>query len=159
MAGAAPVRTVIDMKTLWKTRKPLDPDREYRVLASDLPPRSIRSTGRLFRGAMQVQRQLATTEGVMGFATLARPLRKQYATLSVWVDEAALARFARAGRHGELMDELRQELAETTFVRWTITGAEGRPSWSEVLRRLADARAAATAAAGQRDAASGGGAM
>ncbi len=70
--------------------KPLEPDREYVVLASSIPPLS-RSSTRRFRGASAVRKQLASTEGVIGFSLLARPLRKQYATLSVWVDEGALA--------------------------------------------------------------------
>lgn len=76
------------------------------------------------------------TEGVMGFSLLARPLRKQYATLSVWVDEPALAAFAGGGRHGELMTDLAKEMGPTKFVRWTMRGSDGRPSWREALKRL-----------------------
>ncbi len=79
------------MKSPWKWSATLEPDREYLVLASSIPPRSRRSTWRLFRGARAVRKQLATTDGVVGFALLARPWRKQYATLSMWRDEGALA--------------------------------------------------------------------
>lgn len=37
------------MKSPWKTMKPLEPDHEYVVLASSIPPRSMSSTPRLFR--------------------------------------------------------------------------------------------------------------
>ena len=124
------------MKSRWKQSAKPDPDREYLVLASSIPPRSIRSTWRLFRGAGAVRKQLAGTEGVVGFALLARPLRKQYATLSVWRDEGALARFAGADPHRELVKELTPEMGATKFVRWTMKGADGRPSWDEALRRL-----------------------
>ncbi|MGH9156033.1 MAG: hypothetical protein ACRD1K_09430 [Acidimicrobiales bacterium] len=124
------------MKSPWKSMKPLEPDREYVVLASSIPPLSRSSTRRLFRGASAVRKQLASTEGVVGFSLLARPLRKQYATLSVWVDEGALAAFADGSPHRALMVELAPEMGATKFVRWTMSGSDGRPSWSEALRRL-----------------------
>lgn len=126
------------MKSPWKTMKPYEPDHEYVVLASSIPPRSMSSTPRLFRGASAVRKQLAGTEGVVGFSLLARPLRKQYATLSVWVDEHALAAFAEGSPHRELMAGLAPEMGRTKFVRWTIKASDGQPSWSDALKRLAD---------------------
>jgi hypothetical protein len=125
------------MKSPWKSINALEPDGDYLVLASSIPARRMSSTGRLFSGASAVRTQLEATEGVMGFSLLARPLRKQYATLSVWTDEQALATFADANPHGKLMGELSKEMGPTKFVRWTIKGSEGRPSWREALKRLA----------------------
>ena len=125
------------MKSPWKWTRAVEPDSEYVVLASSIPPRSRSSTGRLFRGASAVRKQLDATEGVLGFSLLARPWRKQYATLSVWTDEGALAAFADGSPHRSLMSELSPEMGPTKFVRWTIRGAEGRPSWGDALRRLA----------------------
>ena len=124
------------MKSPWKSIKALEPDREYVVLASSIPPLSRSSTRRLFNGASAVRKQLANTEGVVGFSLLARPMRKQYATLSIWVDEAALSAFADASPHRELMANLSPEMGPTQFVRWTITGSDGRPSWKDALQRL-----------------------
>src|SRR5688500_7553752 len=104
------------------------PHRDYVVLASSIPVRRMSSTRRLFSGASAVRKQLEATEGVMGFSLLARPLRKQYATLSVWTDEPALAAFAIANRHGMLMADPAKELGPTKFVRWTMKGSEGKPS-------------------------------
>ncbi len=117
--------------------KPLEPDRQYLVLATSIPPRRRSAAFRLFRGANAVSKQLEATEGVVGFSLLARPLRRQYATLSVWDGEPALAAFAGAPPHGHLMAELAPQMGQTKFVRWTIMGSAGRPSWSEALARLA----------------------
>ena len=125
------------MKSRWKWMKSPEPDGEYLVLASSIPPVSRSSTGRLFRGSSAVRKQLAGTEGVVGFSMLARPWRKQYATLSVWTDDRALATFAGASPHRDLMSKLSPDMGPTKFVRWTIRGSEGRPSWSEALKRLA----------------------
>jgi hypothetical protein len=125
------------MKSRWKQVAPLERDAEYLVLASSIPPKSVASTWKLFRGARAVRRQLLATDGVVGFSLLAEPLRKRYATVSVWRDEVALGDFARAHPHDRLMRDLAPEMAPTKFVRWTISGANGRPSWADALARLA----------------------
>jgi hypothetical protein len=114
----------------------LDASAEYLALASSIPPKSIWSTWKLFRGSRAVRRQLLTTDGLMGFSMLAEPLRRHYATLSVWRNEAALDDFARAHPHDQLVVALAPEMGETKFVRWTVSGADGRPSWKEALDRL-----------------------
>jgi hypothetical protein len=124
------------LKSPWKSFHTLEPEHEYLVLASSIPPRSLSSTWRMFRGASAVRRQLAQTDGVMGFSLLAQPLGKRYATLSVWTDEAALAGFAGAQPHQSIMGSLAPEMGPTKFVRWTIRGSDGRPSWSDALARL-----------------------
>jgi hypothetical protein len=94
------------------------------------------STWKLFRGSRSVRRQLLGTDGVLGFSMLAEPVRKNYATLSVWRDAAALEAFSVTQPHQQLMKELAPAMGPTKFVRWTISGADGVPSWSEALRRL-----------------------
>ena len=116
--------------------RPLEAGHEYVVLASSIPPLRRSSTLRLFRGASAVRKQLERTDGVVGFSLLARPLRKQYATLSIWVDDAALTAFAGGQPHKRLTDDLSPEMGPTQFVRWKVTGSEGRPTWAEAFRRL-----------------------
>ncbi|MDQ6614413.1 MAG: hypothetical protein M3083_06635, partial [Actinomycetota bacterium] len=87
------------MKSPWKSMQTFLPDREYVVLATSIPPVSRSSTLRLFKGASSVRKQLASTSGVVGFSTMARPWQKQYATLSVWTDEQSLATFASSNPH------------------------------------------------------------
>lgn len=122
----------------------MEPEVEYLVMASSLPARDYGATPALFRGASATKRQLRQAEGLIGFSMLARPLRKQYGSLSVWRDEAALQAFARTSPHGQLMRELAARMGETTFVRWTITGADGRPSWRDAWARLAKASSASS---------------
>ena len=127
------------MRSRWQAVQPLDPDRRYVALVSDIPPLRLSSTGRWFRGAREVRAQLGDTAGVVGYSLLASPLRKRYLTLSVWTGEGALAEFGSTRAHGRLVQELEPEVAPTRFVRWTFPGSEGRPSWREGIRRLHDA--------------------
>jgi hypothetical protein len=46
------------MKSPWKSSTSLEPEREYLVLASSIPPKSRRPTWRLFLGARAVRKQL-----------------------------------------------------------------------------------------------------
>ncbi len=124
------------MKSPWKTLGVLESDTEYLVLASSIPPKSFSSTWSLFRGSRVVRHQLLTTDGVLGFALLAEPLRKNYATLSVWRDEEALDAFAGTAPHAGLMAELSPSMNGPKFVRWKISGSDGTPSWTEALNRL-----------------------
>lgn len=128
--------TVAAMRSPWKVVAPLEPDATFLVLASSIPPKSRASTWKLFRGSRAVRRQLLATDGVMGFSMLAEPLRKHYATLSVWRDEAALEAFAKAHPHDRLMGDLAPVMDTTKFVRWTISGTDGPPSWNDALVRL-----------------------
>ena len=116
--------------------QPVEPDREYLAFASSIPPLRLSSTGRMFRGASAVKRQLAIAEGLVGFSLLAEPLRKRYATLSVWLDEASLDAFTQATPHGQLMTTLKDQMGPTKFVRWTFNGTDGRPTWDAALDRL-----------------------
>jgi hypothetical protein len=125
------------MRSRWKDLRSLEPDTDYLVLASSIPPKSMRSTFALFTGARAVRKQLAGTDGVIGFSLLAEPFAKRYATLSVWRDEDALCAFAKAPPHDQLMVELAPAMDGPKFVRWTIRGVDGVPTWDEALRRLA----------------------
>lgn len=72
------------------------PRREYPELVSSIPPHSVRFTGRLFMGSRAATRQLQATDGVIGSALRSKPIRKRYATVSVWRDDAALDALASA---------------------------------------------------------------
>ena len=127
------------MKSPWKWSSTVEPEREYLVLASSIPPRSRRSTFQLFRGARTVRKQLAITDGVIGFSLLARPLAKQYATLSVWLMTLFIQRATHRDTqslHAKL-DELLHAQSEASN-RLTMIDTED-PEDIEKHRRLARA--------------------
>ena len=109
---------------------------DYVVMASHLPLTRWSSTVRFFRGVGAVRKQLASTEGLVGYTLRARPLRRDYWTLSVWQDEGALRAFMRTPPHVGLMSSLKPVMGQTAFVQWTITAADGRPTWPVALERL-----------------------
>jgi hypothetical protein len=85
----------------------------------------------MFRGSRVVRQQLLAADGVLGFAMLAEPLRKNYATLSVWRDEEALDAFAGTHPHARLMAELAPSVGGHEIL--PIGGHESARWWPTVL--------------------------
>lgn len=120
----------------WTARSEMQPGRGYLVMASHLPLVRITSTVRFFRAVSAIRRQLSSADGLVGYTLRAKPLARDYWTLSVWSDRDALERFMRTPPHVAVMGSLRPHMAPTRFVQWEITAADGRPSWDDALHRL-----------------------
>ena len=121
----------------WRAAAQMEPGRDYLVMASHLPLRNITSTLRFFRAVAAIRKQLSSTEGLVGYALRAKPVAREYWTLSVWNDRDALGQFMRTPPHVGLMGSLKPFMGTTRFVQWQITTADGRPSWTEAMERLA----------------------
>jgi heme-degrading monooxygenase HmoA len=108
-------------------------------MASHLPLKRVTSTVRFFRGVSAIRRQLATADGLIGYTLRAKPLARDYWTLSVWQDEQALRAFMRTPPHAGIMASLHPHLGPTKFTTWTISAADGRPSLTGALQHLTSA--------------------
>jgi hypothetical protein len=115
----------------------MEPGTGYLVMASHLPLKRITGTVRFFRGVFAVRRQLAAADGLIGYTLRARPLARDYWTLSVWTGNAALREFMRTPPHVQLMTSLKPLMGPTKFVTWTISAADGRPNMAGALDHLA----------------------
>jgi hypothetical protein len=117
----------------------MQPGREYVVMASHLPLNRITSTVRFFRAVTAVRKQLAEADGLVGYTLRAKPLARDYWTLSVWTDGSALREFMRTPPHVRLMSSLKPLMGPTKFVQWEMTADSGRPNWTLALERVASA--------------------
>jgi quinol monooxygenase YgiN len=120
----------------WRTFGSPEPERDYVALLSYLPLKSYWRIPHFFRYTVQVVRQLASADGMVGYSVLAHPLSKRFWTLSAWKDEAALHTFVQHPPHVRIMNALTPHMGETKFVRWTVKGAQLPLSWEGALRRL-----------------------
>jgi hypothetical protein len=66
----------------WTRLADPDPDRDYVVMASRLPLRRYRNITAFLGATRAIRKQLAATEGVVGYTLDAKPLRKTFWTLS-----------------------------------------------------------------------------
>jgi quinol monooxygenase YgiN len=90
-----------------------------------------------FYYTVQVAKQLASTQGLLGYSVLARPLSKRSWTLSAWKDEAALGDFVQKPPHVRIMTALALDMEQTKFWRWTVKGSQLPLRWDDALRRFA----------------------
>lgn len=120
----------------WSARGEMEPGRSYLVMASHLPLAKLTSTVPFFRAVGAIRKQLADAEGLVGYTLRAKPLARDYWTLSVWTDDSALHAFMRTSPHVGLMSSLKPLMGPTRFVQWEITASDGRPSWAGALDRL-----------------------
>ena len=120
----------------WKAFAEPQPEREYVVLLTFLPLRRLSKLPRFLSYVRKIRQQLdAGPEGLIGYSLLAKPLRSNYWTLSVWEDDAALARFIHASPHRDAMRELPKVLSGFRTTRWTSAGSGDPPTWSDALAR------------------------
>jgi quinol monooxygenase YgiN len=99
-----------------------------------------RDVPRFLRWAMQIRKQLATTDGCAGYSLDARLLRNTFYTLSAWQDRDAMNRFVHSGRHAAMLADMAGRLGQSTFVE-SSTYANGLPlDWAAAKQRLTKAR-------------------
>jgi hypothetical protein len=132
------------MPTLpWITIRPVEPGATALVMASRFRLRRHRDVPRFFLDSMRIHRQVRAADGALGVSLVARPLRREFLTLSAWQDRGTLDAFVRTQPHVGAMRRHRPGMAESTFTFWTVP-ADGTPvGWDDARRRLDDKRAAA----------------
>jgi quinol monooxygenase YgiN len=120
----------------WKSFASPESDREYTALVSYLPLNKFRAVPKFLRYTRQIQRQLAASEGLVGYSMDANVVGKEFWTLSVWEDAEALRRFVQNTPHDKVMEDLLPDMAQTEFVRWEAKGSSVPPDWGAAKERI-----------------------
>ncbi len=121
--------------TPWKTLRQPEPEKEYAVLLTHLPLRRVTKLPSFLNYVRKINQQLDKTDGLVGYSLLARPLRFNYWTLSVWEDDDALRHFVQELPHRAAMEELPRALTGFKITRWTTGGKALPPTWDDALSR------------------------
>jgi quinol monooxygenase YgiN len=124
----------LPVKVAWKQFRTPQPDRSYVVQGTHFVLDGMSSVARFLHLSRRVQRQLANTPGLIGYALYAEPLGKAYWTVSAWDDRAAVETFIATPPHADVMQTLPGAMRATAG--WTAEGADLPPSWPSVLGRL-----------------------
>lgn len=117
----------------WRSFRKADPERDYLVLLSFLPLKSYWRLPAFLWGTAGVMKQLAAAEGLVAYSLLARPFAKNFWTLSVWENEAALQAFVHHPPHMRLMAALTPHMGKTRFTRWKVKGSAIPLRWEDAL--------------------------
>jgi hypothetical protein len=136
-ATAAPATVEPVPATPWTARTPPEPDTTYVVMGTYLPLRGYRYIPRFLADTMKVRRQLAHTDGLIGYALDAKIGRKGFFTVSVWADRNALERFSQSMPHAAITRVNPKRMGPTKFRSWEATGAEVPVSWDTARSHLA----------------------
>jgi quinol monooxygenase YgiN len=120
----------------WQDFGTRDPNGTYVALASYLPLKNFAGLFPLIRYAVQIIQQLGKAEGLLGYSLFARPFSKQFWTLSVWRDEAALQAFVTNSPHIRIMTSLLPYMDKTKFAQWQVKGSDVPLLWDAAIARL-----------------------
>jgi hypothetical protein len=121
----------------WKSLAPVEPGHEYLALLSYLPLKTYLKIPQFLRFTFQIQSQIARAPGAIGYSLRAKPMSRQFWTLSAWQDSRSLLDFVRQMPHGEVMKTLTPYMAPTKFTEWKILGSAIPPNWDDAVRRMA----------------------
>ena len=120
----------------WTSFTEAEDDKEYPALLSHLPLATFRAMPKFFRFVFGIRRQLAESEGLIGYSLDAHPLAKEFWTLSVWEDRDSLWRFVQNMPHSRTMQDLLPHMGETGFFHFEVAGSSVPPDWQETKRRM-----------------------
>ena len=120
----------------WKSFALPKNDREYSALLTYLPLKRWRAIPKFMRYTSQIQRQLADSEGLIGYALDAKVLSRDFWTLSVWEDEAYLRRFVQQNPHDKVMMDLLPHMGQTAFFPFKVDASSIPPDWEDTKRRM-----------------------
>lgn len=105
------------------------------VMASRFHVRRYRDVLPFFIDAMRVFRAARRSPGIIGVTLKARPLRKEFWTLSQWADRESLDRMVRSEPHLSVMTRGRAVMADSVFRGWPAP-ADTPPTWAQAVDRI-----------------------
>src|SRR6266850_1104729 len=125
----------IAMDSPWFTFGAADANREYLALLSYLPLNKYSAIPGFFRFSIQIQKQLRSTPGMIGYTLRAKILSRNFWTLSVWEDQKTLMDFVAEIPHGEAMKAMAPHMGRTKITQWKVAGSSLPLSWDEAMQR------------------------
>jgi hypothetical protein len=120
----------------WKTAEPPIPGFRYLALLSYLPLKHYRAIPKFFRFTFEIQRQLRTSPGLIGYSLEAQPFARKFWTLSVWRDQQSLREFVAAMPHGKVMQDLAPHMGRSQFSQWMVEPHEIPLDWKSAKLRI-----------------------
>ncbi len=125
----------------WKAIRQPAAEATYFVMATHLPLTGYRHVPRFLAHTARIRRQLAASDGLVGYSLDAKLLRKQFRTVSAWESREAAQAFARAEPHATIMRTDPQRMGESRFRSWEASGRQVPVSWADARSHLEDLQA------------------
>jgi hypothetical protein len=126
---------MIDMDSPWIKFATPDRSREYFAFLSYLPLNKYRAIPAFLKFTFQIQKQLNSTPGIIGYSLRAKPFSRNFWTLSAWENEQALKDFVVKLPHGDAMKAMIPHMAPTKFTKWKVLGSALPLRWEEAMEK------------------------
>ncbi len=126
---------MLSMDSPWIKFAAPDTNREYFALLSYLPLNKYRAIPAFLKFTFQIQRQLGATPGILGYSLRAKPLSRNFWTLSAWENEQVLKDFVVKLPHGQAMKTMTPHMGPTKFTKWKVLGSGLPLRWEEAMER------------------------
>jgi hypothetical protein len=123
------------MDSPWIKFMTPETNREYLALLSHLPLNKYRAIPSFLKFTFQIQKQLSATPGIVGYSLRAKPLSRNFWTLSAWTDEKQLMDFVAKIPHGQAMKAMMPNMGPTKFTKWKVPGSALPLRWEEAMAR------------------------
>ena len=121
----------------WRaTSAATSPDTSAVVMASRFQLVRARNVPGFLYDSLLIRRQVLRTPGALGVSLIARPLKRQFLTLSAWSSTEALNQLVREEPHRSAMKRHRAGMTHSQFVFWDIDAADLPVAWDDAIRRL-----------------------
>jgi heme-degrading monooxygenase HmoA len=120
----------------WRSFAPIDPDGEYVVTTTRLPLRQHRHIPAVMAATVRIARQLARSDGLIGYSLHAQLVRKTFWTMSVWQTADDLDRFVRSDVHRVAMGGIGPHMERPSIQTTRVRGGHLPPAWADVHREL-----------------------
>ena len=108
----------------WRVVSNAEPGRGYVALLGRVRLKTVRMLPPFVRYGIRIDRQLRCTPGIVGYRTGADVFGLTFYHLSAWIDSGAIHAFVDTAPHLHAMEQLAEQLGETTFRYWTVNGQE-----------------------------------
>jgi quinol monooxygenase YgiN len=119
-----------EVKWTSVAKESIEDEREYITLITFLPLTTHFIILKFLYLTGQIRKQLAESQGAVGYALIVYIPRKEFLTMSVWEDEGSLSKFVKTGTHLRTMREMSHYLSdERKFVRVNIKGSDVPLPW------------------------------
>lgn len=119
----------------WKKIGSIEANGQYLALLTYLPLKKHRTIARFFWSTFAIQKQLAGSAGIIGYALRAKPLQKNFWTMSAWQDEKALMDFVLSIPHSRVMKALTPHMGPTKFTRWKVAASDLPLRWDVAMAK------------------------
>jgi heme-degrading monooxygenase HmoA len=120
----------------WRSFAKVDPEKEYIVQITYLPLKSFWKVIKFLRLTLAIQRQLESSPGLIGYSLQTKIIAHRFWTLSAWESQKDISNFVVKMPHMKVMQDLKNDMVQTKFVRWPVMGSSLPANWAEAMKHL-----------------------